>query len=143
MPVRDLTRDPISLALDVLRSRSGFLVMREVFYGTHRFDELQRRLGVAPASLSARLRTLVDDGLLDKVPYQEEGKRSRHEYQVSRKGAALLPVLVALAQWGNEHLVTDGEALTFAHLGCGASVGTEVRCDAGHDVPLHEVQAER
>lgn len=133
-------RDPISLTLEMLRSRTGFLVMREVFHGVRRFDDLRRNIGITPASLSTRLKTLVADGLLERAPYQEPGARTRYEYRLSRKGEALLPVLVALAEWGNEHLL-GGTASQFTHATCGAPVGAEVRCHRGHLVTLGEVRA--
>jgi DNA-binding HxlR family transcriptional regulator len=133
-------RDPISLTLEVLGSRAGFLVMREAFHGVRRFDDLQRSLGITAASLSARLKALVSDGLLEQVPYREPGARTRHEYRLSRKGEALLPVLVAMREWGNEHLL-DGEApVHFTHARCGAAVGAEVRCRRGHRVALGELR---
>jgi DNA-binding HxlR family transcriptional regulator len=139
----DLAQDPIALTLDVLRSRSGFLVMREVFYGVHRFDELQRRLDLAPTSLATRLKTLVRDGLLERELYREAGQRARHRYVLSKKGAALLPVLVALARWGNDHLLPKGEGLMFTHQGCGAVVTVGITCGAGHGVGLDDIRAVR
>jgi DNA-binding HxlR family transcriptional regulator len=131
----DLSEDPIALALEVFRSRSGFLVMRQVFHGVGRFDDLRRALGITAASLSARLKVLVAAGLLERVPYQEPGARTRDRYQLTTRGRALLPVLVALAEWGAEHLL-DAAGQPFVHDGCGAPVGTEVRCRRGHRVEL-------
>ena len=136
----DDERDPISLTLEVLGSRAGFLVMREAFHGVHRFDDLQRSLGITAASLSARLKALVSDGLLERVAYREPGSRTRHEYRLSRKGAALLPVLVALAEWGNEHLLDGTAPVQFTHARCGSPVGAEVRCRRGHPVVLAELR---
>jgi DNA-binding HxlR family transcriptional regulator len=135
--------DPILRALDVLRSRSGFLVMREVFYGRRRFDDLARRLAMSPSSLATRLRALVSDGLLTRVSYQDTGARTRHEYTLTERGAALLPALVALLRWGNDHLpaTATGTRLELVHASCGAPVRAEVRCGCGHDVALGDFRA--
>lgn len=133
--------DPILRALEVLRSRSGFLVMREAFYGTRRFDDFARNLDMSPSTLAARLRTLVTDGLLERVPYKKEGSRARHEYALTAKGEALLPALVALFRWGNDHLPVRGTPLEFLHVDCGAPVASVVCCADGHDVPLAELRA--
>ncbi len=133
--------DPILRALDVLRSRSGFLVMREVFYGRRRFDDLARRLAMSPSSLAARLRTLVSDGLLTRVSYQEAGARTRHEYTLTERGAALLPALVGLLRWANDHLPATGPGLELVHSTCGSPVRAEVRCGRGHEVARGDLRA--
>jgi len=133
--------DPIVRALDVLRSRSGFLVMREAFYGTRRFDDFARRLVMSPSSLATRLRALVDDGLLSRVAYQESGSRTRQEYALTDKGRALLPVLVALLRWGNDYLPAASTGLELVHATCGTAVRAEVLCGCAHGVQLEELRA--
>jgi DNA-binding HxlR family transcriptional regulator len=139
----ELDADPTVRALQVLGARASFLVMREVFYGTRRFDDFQRRLGLSPSSLTARLRALVADGLLTKVAYQDEGQRTRHEYRLTDKGRALLPALVGLMQWGNEYLTSGRERLRLEHAGCGAPARAEVRCEQGHHVALEQLRVVR
>jgi DNA-binding HxlR family transcriptional regulator len=138
-----LDPDPTVRALQVLSARASFLVMREVYYGTRRFDDFQRRLGLSPSSLASRLRALVADGLLTKVAYQDQGQRTRHEYELTEKGHALLPALVGLMQWGNEYLTPAPERLRLEHAGCGASARAEVRCEHGHHVPLEQLRVHR
>ncbi len=133
--------DPILRALEVLSSRSGFLVMREAFYGTRRFDDFERRLAMSPSSLAARLRTLVEAGLLSRVPYQEAGTRTRHEYAPTAKGEELLPALVALLRWGNDHLSPRERGVELVHATCTSPVRAEIRCAHGHEVPLRELRA--
>jgi|EndMetStandDraft_8_1072994.scaffolds.fasta_scaffold598193_2 DNA-binding HxlR family transcriptional regulator len=139
----DLDPDPTVRTLQVLSSRASFLVMRDVYYGTRRFDDFQRRLGLSPSSLAARLRALVADGLLAKVAYQDQGQRTRHEYALTEKGHALLPALVGLMQWGNEYLTPEPERRRLEHAGCGATARAEVRCEQGHEVPLEELRVGR
>jgi DNA-binding HxlR family transcriptional regulator len=133
-------RCSIAKALDVLGTRSSFLLMREAFYGGRRFDELARRVGISEAVAAARLKELTAHGLLAREPYQEPGQRTRHEYVLTDKGRDLLPVALALMAWGDKHLTGDrGAPLALRHTACGADVGVEVRCAKGHDVPLDEL----
>lgn len=131
--------DPIVRALGVLGSRGAFLVMREAFYGTRRFDDFSRRLGMSPSALSARLRELVADGMLDRTAYREAGARTRDEYVLTAKGEALLPALVALQRWANDHLPPRGPRADLVHRGCAAAVGTRITCDDGHDLGLRDL----
>ncbi len=140
VPVDD---DPIVRALGVLNSRGAFLVMREAFYGTRRFDDFARRLGMSPSALSARLRELVADGLLDRAAYREAGTRTRSEYVLTAKGEALLPALVALQRWANDHLPPRGPRVDLVHAGCGAAAGARVTCDRGHELTLPELALAR
>lgn len=133
--------DPILRALDVLRSRSGFLIMREAFYGTRRFDDFAGRLGMSPSSVAARLRGLVADGLLARVAYREAGARTRDEYVLTAKGEALLPALVALLRWANDHLPAGEHHLDLVHVRCDTPVQTQLRCGLGHEVTLRELRA--
>ena len=95
--------------LDALGDSWSVLVLRQLFYGVHRFNEIQDGLGISRSVLADRLARLVDLGVVRAVPYKEPGTRARHEYRLTRKGVALLPVMVALMQWGDEH-VYDGDA---------------------------------
>jgi DNA-binding HxlR family transcriptional regulator len=124
----------IAAALDVLSTRSAFLILREAFYGAARFDEFVRRVEISEQVAAARLRDLVEHGLLDREPYKDPGQRARHRYRLSAKGADLFPVLVALMGWGDRWREDDGPPVELRHHACGARVGVELRCAAGHDV---------
>jgi DNA-binding HxlR family transcriptional regulator len=89
----------IARALDEVGEWWSLLIVRECTLGTTRFDEFQRRLGIARNVLTARLNKLVEHGVLDKVPAQ--GEEHRNEYRLTAKGEDLYPVLVALLQWGD------------------------------------------
>ena len=95
----------IGAAVGIIGERPTFLVLREVFNGVRRFDDMQRRTGIPRQVLSQRLGRLVDEGLLRKMPYQESGQRSRDEYRLTDKGLDLYPVLVSLLQWGDRYAV--------------------------------------
>ena len=101
----EVMEEPCSIArtLAVLGERWTFLVVREALSGTTRFADFRAALGVAPDILTNRLNTLVEAGVLERRPYQEEGKRTRHEYHMTPAGLDLQVVLGALQQWGDEH----------------------------------------
>ncbi len=132
-------RCTIARALDVVTTRSAFLILREAFYGTTRFDEFARRTGISEPVAAARLRELVDDGLLEREDYREPGQRTRQLYRLTDKGEDLLPVLVALMQWGDRWLDERGGPVELRHSGCGETVRAELRCAAGHPVASGEL----
>src|SRR5256885_7840978 len=94
-------RCTIAKALDVVSTRSAFLILREAFYGTTRFDDFAQRVGISEPVTATRLRELVDHGLLEREDYREPGQRTRRRYRLTDKGADLFPVLAALMQWGD------------------------------------------
>lgn len=125
----------VQRTLAAIGERWSLLVLREAFYGVRRFEDLQRRLGVARDVLSVRLRRLVDRGILTRVPYRETGRRERFEYRLTPAGKDLYPVLVALMQWGDRHLERPaGPTVALRHRegSCGAPVRVELVCAAGH-----------
>jgi DNA-binding HxlR family transcriptional regulator/peroxiredoxin len=96
----------IAQALDVVGDRWTLLIVRDIARGVHRFDELQRGLGVSRKVLTERLRLLVEADVLTRVPYQD--RPVRHEYRLTPSGHALLPVLIALQDWGDTWVLGDG-----------------------------------
>ena len=132
----DTANCAIGAATAIIGERTTFLVLREIFGGVRRFDDIQRRTGAPRQVLSDRLARLVLEGLLRKVPYQQNGQRSRHEYRLTDKGLDLYPVLVALMQWGDRYEVgPDGPPVLLRHRDCGEPVRLQLSCDAGHVVP--------
>ena len=120
------------------------LLMREAYYGTRRFDDFARRVGVSEPVAAARLRELTDNGLLVKSPYREEGQRTRYEYRLTDKGRDLLPVAIALMEWGDTYLADpEGPPVALRHVGCGARVHVRVECEDGHDLGLEDIAARR
>jgi len=137
-------RCSIGRALEVVGTRSALLLMREAFYGTRRFDDFARRVGVTEAVAAKRLRELVDAGLLTRRPYREPGSRTRDEYVLTAMGRDLLPVALGLMQWGDRYLAGPaGPPLALHHRGCGATVHVEVGCECGHAVPLAQIDVRR
>jgi DNA-binding HxlR family transcriptional regulator len=136
-------RCPIAASLDVLTTRSAFLLLREAFYGTSRFDDFAERAGLSEPVTAARLRELVGHGLLAREDYREPGQRTRRRYRLTDKGADLFPALAALMQWGDRWLAEDGAPVELRHHGCGEPVEVELRCAAGHAVTPGDVDLAR
>lgn len=102
-----MKRDPykamncsVAAALSIIGDPWTLLIVRDAFFQVRRFEEFQANLGIARNILTARLRKLVDAGILRKVPYQERPRR--FEYRLTDKGAALFPVIVSLKEWGDQ-----------------------------------------
>jgi DNA-binding HxlR family transcriptional regulator len=97
---------PIARSTDLFGDWWTPIVMREAFFGCRRFEQFQQRLGVSRATLGQRLNRLVDEGLLEKVPYQE--KPVRYEYRLTDKGRAFFDVLAAMWRFGEDWLFRQG-----------------------------------
>ncbi len=136
-------RCTIAKSLEILSTRSALLILREAFYGTTRFDDFAERVGISEPVTAARLRELVDEGLLEREDYREPGKRTRQQYRLTEKGADLFPMLIALMQWGDRWLDERGGPVELIHRDCGETVGVEVRCAAGHQVDTSEIDIAR
>ena len=134
---------PVASTLEVIGERWTLLIIRDVFLGIRRFDDLQRDLGVARNILQVRLERLVEEGILVKRPYQERPLRS--EYRLTEKGADLWPVLVSMLQWGDRYALDGGERpMILQHRGCGGELDDRRRClTCGADVTVTEAIAIR
>lgn len=131
----------VAAALDVVGRRASLLLLREAFYGAHRFDEFSRRAKLSEKITAARLRELVEEGLLEKRPYHEPGQRGREAYHLTEKGEDFLPALLALMRWGDRWVRADGGKVKMAHSVCGAPVEVEIRCGADHSVSVADIEA--
>ena len=133
----------LAKAIGVVSTRSAFLLIREAFYGTTRFDDFAARAGISEPVAAARLRELVDAGLLAREEYREPGQRTRRAYRLTEKGAGLFPALTALMEWGDRWLSDDGGPVGYRHRDCGEPVEVELRCAAGHRASPGELDAVR
>ena len=130
----------IARTLEVVGEWWTPLVLREVFLGRRRFEEILRRLGISRNILTDRLNTLVDHGVLDRVAYQQSPLR--HEYRLTDKGRDLFPVLVALQNWGDKWAAPDGPPLVLYHRDCELPVGATLTCaSCGGEIHARNVRA--
>lgn len=133
----------IERTLHVVGERWSLLILREAFCGATRFEQFKAALGVSSDILTARLSTLVEYGVLERMPYREPGRRERREYRLTESGRDLELVLGALGQWGDRHLPrVQGPSIERR-----SPTGQLVRLcyvdESGREVQHREVQAHR
>ena len=116
----------VAQCLEVVGEWWSMLVVRDAFLGVTRFDDFQCRLGISRNILHERLNTLVDAGVLVRVPYSEHPPR--HDYSLTDKGRDLWPVLTAMRQWGDRHAAPSGPPLLVTHKACGAVTEAMMVC---------------
>ena len=128
--------------LDVLGDLWSLGILRSIFYGHRRYGEIQRDLGIATNVLADRLRSLVEHGIVERVPYQE--RPLRHEYVPTPKGAELGATILALREWGRRNLEWDDALPPLEHAGCGGTIGVTVVCErCGNTVAPTEISRSR
>jgi len=132
----------VARALSVIGDRWTLLILRDAFLRTRRFEDFQRQIGVTRHLLADRLRKLVEQGILERVPYQE--KPVRYEYRLTEKGRDLHPVILSLLRWGDRWMAdADGPPLALVHKACGHRMHPTMVCpDCGEAVGPRDVAAE-
>lgn len=122
MRKKPLDKAPCPIARTVARIGDAWsvLILREAFYGTARFDEFEKSLGIAPNMLARRLGALVDEGLLERRSYCE--RPPRFEYVLTPRGRDFRPVLLTLLAWGNRHFAPEGESVQLVERETGVRV---------------------
>src|SRR5262252_470154 len=125
---------PVARTLDRVGEKWALLAVREAFMGNGRFDEIVRRTGAPRDTLAARLRTLVDAGILERRQYSAHP--ARFEYVLTEAGTELYPVILTLMRWGVRHLaIEDGWPATLEHR-CGHRLHPQLVCEACGE-PVH------
>jgi DNA-binding HxlR family transcriptional regulator len=143
MRFEELAREPCSIArtLAVLGERWTMLVLRQSFLGVKRFEDFQAGMGIARNTLADRLGTLVEEGILERRPYQE--RPVRHEYGLTQKGRDLYPVLVSLMRWGDRYNAPDGPPVVLVHEPCGHEADPHLTCShCGGEIDPREMRPE-
>ena len=124
----------MSRALDLLSTKTMFLVVRECFYGTTRFEDFMERVGASAPAVSRALKQLESAQIVTRVPYQEPGKRVHDEYRLTEAGEDLLPVFLSLIQWGDKHLQNGRGPLSFVDADTGKTLTVHVTADIDEPV---------
>ena len=132
----------IARSLELIGERWTLLILRDAFLGTRRFDDFQRSLGIARNVLTTRLKSLTDEGLLERRRYQE--RPDRYEYRLTEKGIDLWPVLFTLMRFGDRHFGVGMPPTIVEHRSCGTPIDDHMCCPAcGVQVGPHDVVARR
>jgi DNA-binding HxlR family transcriptional regulator len=106
----------VAATLQVTGDRWSALLIRELFYGSTRFDEFQQRLSIASNILTQRLRRLVELGILTRSAYQQ--RPVRHEYRLTKKGRELYPVPLSMLAWGDRWVFAGRPPVRLTHEKC-------------------------
>lgn len=125
----------IAKTLDLLSTKTTFLVLRECFYGTTRFEDFVDRVPTSAPAASRALKQLEAAHIVTRVPYREPGSRPRDEYRLTPAGEDLLPVVMSLSLWGNKYLHNGSPPLSFVD----AHTGQPIRVCITIDNDVHEV----
>lgn len=132
----------IARSLELIGERWSLLVIRDVFLGNRRFDAIQSSLGIARNVLASRLTRLLEEGILEKRPYQE--RPPRYEYFLTEKGLDLWPTLVALMAYGDKYMLEEGREppVRIVHKDCGGRVNDRRICEAcGAELEVYDAKA--
>ncbi|ALG15032.1 transcriptional regulator [Kibdelosporangium phytohabitans] len=134
--------DTVGRALALVGEKWSLRILRECLFGVRRYGEFARTLSIPRPTLSARLKTLVEAGLLDRVRYATNP--DRHEYRLTRMGRELFPAVVTLMRWGDKYLADPGgPPILFRHKECGQVADSYVACvECGGEIAYHTVTPE-
>jgi DNA-binding HxlR family transcriptional regulator len=121
----------VARALEVVGERWTLLIVRDLFYGIRRYSDLQKHIGMPPATLTDRLARLVEHGVVDRIP----GPGARDEYVLTAKGETLWPVISGLAQWGNANYVAPERRMVYTHRTDGAPLTPQGACSQCGAIP--------
>jgi DNA-binding HxlR family transcriptional regulator len=138
-----LQADSVGRALSLVGERWTMLILREAFFGVRRYGQFASNLGIPRPTLSLRLRTLNDAGLLERVRYSTHP--DRYEHRLTAAGRDLFPAVIALMRWGDEHFAgPEGAPIVLRHDTCGRPTHPHVTCDVcGEEINTRNVTPER
>lgn len=129
----------IARAASLLGDKWTLLILREAIHGVVRFDQIQNDLGISRTLLTKRLKLLVDEKVLKKIPVQKVGQRPYNSYEFTRKGHALMHMLIAMGEWSNKHMKGPESRLSFKHRNCGKKVKARLVCGCAGGADSHKL----
>jgi DNA-binding HxlR family transcriptional regulator len=134
--------DSVGRALGLIGDHWTLMILREALFGVRRFGQLARNLGIPRPTLSARLRSMVDSGLLERVLYTSDP--DRYEYRLTDAGRDLFPAAALLMRWGDKYLAgPEGTPIVLRHHECGEITDPTLTCGGcGKEITAHNVTPE-
>jgi DNA-binding HxlR family transcriptional regulator len=122
-------RCSLARGLDLIGDWWSPLIIRDLYLGVARFDELVEDLGISRNLLTRRLRSLARNGVVEKKAYQQ--RPARYEYCLTKAGQDLVPAILALTAWGDRWArPKEGSPILFVHTDCGQQFQPQVTCSA-------------
>ncbi len=130
----------IARTLDVFGEPWTPLILRDVWVGMSRFEQIQGDLGISRKVLTERLTYLVDQGVLERRPYDN---RPRYEYHLTTKGTELVDLLLVMTAWGDKWLAGKaGPPVLYRHHACGEIAHVDLTCShCGKPMHAGDVEA--
>jgi DNA-binding HxlR family transcriptional regulator len=117
----------IARTLDVIGEPWSPLILRDVYAGFSRFEQIQQDLGISRKVLTERLKWLVESGVLERREYSS--RPVRHEYVLTAKGKELCDLLLVMVRWGDRFLAGEaGPPVLYRHHACGEISHVELHC---------------
>jgi DNA-binding HxlR family transcriptional regulator len=124
----------IARTMDVIGEPWSPLILRDIWVGFARFEQLQADLGISRKVLTERLNHLVDRGVIERRPYDQ---RPRYEYVLTERGRELVDVLMVMVAWGDKWLAGEaGPPVLYRHHACGEISHVDLVC-ANCGKPMH------
>lgn len=132
------TQCPVARAQSIVGDRWTVLVLRELFLGTRRFEEIQAQARATPQMLATRLKKMEAEGLVERRVYNE--RPPRYEYHLTEMGLAFHPIFLAMSAWGEVWCKSEGDAvaINYIHKPCGQDPGLGPTCQVCGDILRRE-----
>ena len=144
MLIKSRARVPIDkcgagLAAEIISDRWTLLILREAFYGVKRFNDFLDCLDIPRSVLTSRLKSLVEHSILDREPYQEAGARTRNGYKLTKKGADLGIMFLAIMEWGDTYMQNGQPAVDVVDMRNGKHVKVGIVDEAQETIKLSDL----
>lgn len=117
----------VNETMELIGNRWSMSILGAALQGMTRFSDIQRKLVASPTVVADRLRVFSELGVLTQVP--SAVRPDRHEYRLTAKGKAFLPVALLMIEWGQRWFhAPEGPALVMTHVPCGSTLSSRLRC---------------
>lgn len=114
--------------------RWSLLILRDaIFGGVGRFSDFQRNLGISPTVLAKRLESFVQEGIMTSAKGPDAS--GHPEYRLTDKGLGIMPVIIALREWGDRWEAPEGPPVFLEHRGCGGRIVQRLHCKSCGSAP--------
>ncbi|HEX4248133.1 MAG TPA: helix-turn-helix domain-containing protein [Pseudonocardia sp.] len=132
----------IARTLDVIGEPWSPLILRDIYVGMNRFEQIQQDLGISRKVLTERLKWLVESGVLERHAYSQ--RPPRHEYRLTTKGIELCDLLLVMVRWGDRWMAGEaGPPVLYRHHTCGKISHVELHCsECGEPMRAADVDVE-
>jgi DNA-binding HxlR family transcriptional regulator len=146
-PPRIIRRSPVPLSecnlarsFEMIGDRWSLLILRSALYGVRRFDDFREELNAPRSVLSARLKNLVAEGMMERREYREDGQRKRAEYPLTPMGRALALPFMAMTDWADKWLAHGAGPLALRSKSTGQTLHAAFVDEEGRAVRRDDIE---